>query len=52
MVKDSAKYAAKGGWGFGQFQDGKTEEGASMKTCFPCHNQNKAGDLVFTRYAP
>jgi hypothetical protein len=51
MVKDSTKYAATGGWGFGQFQDGKPEEGASMKTCFPCHNQNKSGDLVFTRYA-
>ena len=52
MVKDSTKYAATGGWGFGQFQEGKPEEGASMKTCFPCHNQNKARDLVFTRYAP
>ena len=52
MVKDSAKDAATGGWGFGQFQDGKPEEGAPMKTCFPCHNQDKGGDLVFTRYAP
>jgi len=25
---------------------------AMMKTCFPCHQQTKARDLVFTRYAP
>lgn len=53
MVKDSKKYAATGGWGFGHFQDGKpsTDE-AMMKTCFACHQQMKARDLVFTRYAP
>jgi hypothetical protein len=53
MVKDSKKYAATGGWGFGHFQDGKpsTDE-AMMKTCFACHQQVKARDLVFTRYAP
>jgi Cytochrome P460 len=53
MVKDSKKYAATGGWGFGHFQDGKpsTDE-AMMKTCFACHQAVKARDLVFTRYAP
>src|SRR5215813_12136076 len=53
MVKDSKKYAATGGWGFGHFQDGKpsTDE-AMMKTCFACHQQMKARDLVFTSYAP
>src|SRR4030095_15284748 len=53
MVKDSKKYAATGGWGFGHFQDGKpsTDE-AMMKTCFACHQQTKARDPVFTRYAP
>lgn len=53
MVKDSKKYAATGGWGFGHFQDGKpsTDE-AMMNACFPCHQQMKARDLVFTRYAP
>ena len=53
MVKDSRKYAATGGWGFGHFQDGRpsTDE-AMMKTCFPCHQEMKARDLVFTRYAP
>jgi Cytochrome P460 len=52
MVKDSTKYAATGGWGFGTFIDGKPAAAASMKSCFPCHNEIKASDLVFTHYAP
>ena len=52
MVKDSAKYAATGGWGFGHFTpDGKPGDEAFMKTCFPCHEKTKASDLVFTHYA-
>src|ERR1700691_2603070 len=52
MVKDSTKYPATGGWGFATFVDGKPAAAASMKSCFPCHNQAKASDLVFTHYAP
>lgn len=52
MVKDSKKYATTGGWGFGHFANGKSADEAFMKTCFPCHNQVKVRDLVFTRYAP
>jgi Cytochrome P460 len=52
MVKDSKKYAATGGWGFGHFQDGKPADAAFMKPCFPCHAQIKARDMVFTQYAP
>ena len=53
MVKDSTKYAATGGWGFGHFNnDGKTVDDAFMKTCFPCHQKMKERDFVFTRYAP
>ena len=52
MVKDSKKYATTGGWGFAHFKDGKPGDEAFMNTCFPCHNQAKARDLVFTRYAP
>jgi len=52
MIKDSKKYAATGGWGFGHFANGKPGDAAFMKTCFPCHDQIKARDLVFTRYAP
>ena len=53
MIKDSKKYAATGGWGFGHFQDGKpsTDE-AMMNACFACHQRVKARDFVFTRYAP
>jgi len=53
MVKDSQKYAATGGWGFGHFStDGKPGAEALMRTCFPCHAREKARDLVFTQYAP
>jgi len=53
MVKDSQKYAATGGWGFGHFStDGKPGAEALIRTCFPCHAQEKARDLVFTQYAP
>jgi Cytochrome P460 len=52
MVKDSQKYAATGGWGFAQFKDGKPDDKADLKTCFPCHVPVKARDYVFTRYAP
>jgi len=53
MVKDSSKYAASGGWGFGHFNsEGKAVDGAFMKTCLPCHQKMKEHDLVFTRYAP
>jgi len=52
MVKDSKRYASTGGWGFGHFQQGKPGDEAMMQTCFPCHAQIRARDLVFTRYAP
>jgi hypothetical protein len=52
MVKDSRKYAATGGWGFGQFKDGKPADEAVHKTCFSCHEPAIARDFVFTHYAP
>jgi hypothetical protein len=52
MVKDSKKYAATGGWGFGDFTNGKPGTEALMKTCFACHLPAKDRDFVFTRYAP
>jgi len=52
MVKDSKKYAATGGWGFAQFNNGKPADEALLKTCFPCHEPDKARDFVFTHYAP
>jgi len=53
MVKDVKKYAATGGWGYAQFdKDGKPIAEASLKTCFPCHQNIEARDFVFTRYTP
>jgi len=52
MVKDSKRYAATGGWGFGDFTDGKAGDEATHRSCFACHELAKARDFVFTRYAP
>jgi len=51
-IKDSKKYAATGGWGFGHFgTDGKPGSAAVLASCYPCHAK-AAHDFVFTRYAP
>jgi hypothetical protein len=53
MVKDSKKYAATGGWGFGRFIDSKPVDAAQHQTCFACHEALvKEHDYVFTRRAP
>jgi hypothetical protein len=52
MVKDSKRYAATGGWGFGDFTNGKPGNEALHKTCFVCHLPAKDHDYVFTHYAP
>jgi Cytochrome P460 len=53
MVKDSKKYAATGGWGFGRFINGKPVDEAQHQTCFACHEARvKNHDFVFTRLAP
>jgi hypothetical protein len=52
MIKDSKKYAATGGWGFGRFINGKPVDKAQHETCFPCHEANaRHHDLLFTQYA-
>lgn len=51
MIKDSKKYAATGGWGYGHFDDGKTADEKVLNTCFACHEGIKDRDFVFTRYA-
>lgn len=53
-VKDSRKYAATGGWGYGQFEKGRANpDPALMETCFACHRKLPASeDFVFTGYAP
>ncbi|MBN9354780.1 MAG: cytochrome P460 family protein [Hyphomicrobium denitrificans] len=53
MVKDSRKYAATGGWGFGRFIDGAPVDEAQHQTCFGCHEARVKGrDYVFTHFAP
>ncbi|CAM0999614.1 Cytochrome C oxidase subunit III [Rhodanobacter sp. Root179] len=52
MVKDSKRYAATGGWGFGRFINGKPADETQHRTCYACHHSRvKNHDLVFTRYA-
>jgi hypothetical protein len=50
-VKDSRKYASTGGWGFGQFKDGKAADEAVHQTCLPCHELAKTRDFVYTPYS-
>ena len=52
MVKDSKKYAATGGWGYGDFTNGQPGSEALHNTCYACHLPAKDRDFVFTRYAP
>jgi hypothetical protein len=52
MIKESKKYAATGGWGFAQFNEGLPASKAVLQGCFPCHQAIESRDLVFTRYAP
>jgi cytochrome P460 len=51
MVKDSKKYAATGGWGFAQFNDGKAVEATALGGCFGCHVPVKERDFLFTKYS-
>ena len=52
MVKDAKKYAATGGWGFAQFNDGKPTAPSGLTGCFACHQTVASRDFVFNRYAP
>lgn len=53
MVKDSRKYAATGGWGYGRFVDGRPVDEAQHRSCHACHAARvKDRDYVFTHYAP
>lgn len=52
MVKDSVKYAATGGWGYGHFEAGKPATAKTLQSCFPCHESIADRDFVFTRYSP
>lgn len=53
MVKDSAKYAATGGWGFARWLGKELapygKDAAFDQECFQCHTAVKGRDYVFTR---
>jgi len=53
MVKDSHRYAATGGWGFGNFDEGSkvnTLDTNGQQACFQCHMSRKDNGYVFTQY--
>ena len=56
MVKDGARYAATGGWGFEGFaKDSKAERlvgDKAAEACFGCHQAQKAKDYVFSSTRP
>ena len=52
MVKDSRRYAATGGWGYGRFIDGQPVDEAQHHTCHACHaSRVQDRDYVFTQLA-
>jgi len=53
MVKDSRRYAATGGWGFGNYDEGSkanTLDAKAQQACFQCHVPRKDAGYVFTKY--
>lgn len=56
MIKDSARFARTGGWGYARWVGearqpyGKDAAGAEQE-CFACHSSVKGADFVFTRPA-
>ena len=56
MVKNSASYAATGGWGFarwvGKEQKPYGADASFVNECFGCHQPVKDRDFVFTHPAP
>lgn len=55
-VKDARRYAATGGWGYGQFEGGLPDKDpAVVQACFACHQKLEklegGTDFVFTAYS-
>jgi hypothetical protein len=53
MVKDSKRYAATGGWGFGSFDEGgkvNKLDTKAQQNCYQCHTSREDAGYVFTRY--
>ena len=53
MIKDSAKFAATGGWGFARWKGEALtpygDDASFAQECFNCHGAAKSTDHVFTR---
>jgi len=47
MVKDSRKYLATGGWGFGDFKDGKASDQALHEKCSRAIYRPKLATIVY-----
>lgn len=56
MVRDSARYAGTGGWGFEEFVgDSRTERAVGPRAataCFGCHARRQDHDYVFGAFRP
>jgi hypothetical protein len=56
MVKDSKRYAASGGWGFGRFMgDDHDHDVLTLevtKVCYQCHEKRKEHGFVFSDPRP
>jgi Cytochrome P460 len=53
MLKDSGRYAATGGWGFGNFDEGSkanTLDAKAQQACFQCHTSRTDHGYVFSQY--
>ena len=52
-IKDSKRFASTGGWGYGQFEEGKANPSEKVvNSCFACHTKlPPATDLIFTHYS-
>jgi hypothetical protein len=52
-AKDSKRYAASGGWGYGQFEGGRANpDEALTRSCVACHAKlDQSADFVFTDYS-
>ena len=52
MIKDSARYADMGGWGFEEFKENikteRTVKDLAKQQYYSCHEANKGNDFVFS----
>jgi len=53
MVKDSRRYAATGGWGYGNYDSGSrtnTLDAKAQDECYQCHLKRRDHGYVFSEY--